>query len=136
MSYTKVLKQCAVLFLCLVVTLASTFAFEAFIIGRGLMSDRPLILQFYRSNKLISDLNLTVRDTVDVSVVSSGNLANLTSLRILISNSTVANATWIVPERNLEVSAFTAGRSEIFILGPSYGIAWVTLATLPVLVTE
>ena len=133
--YTKILKQCLILLGCIAFTLGSTFVLEVFVIAPILKSDRPLILQFYKDNHPINNLTLRSKGTVDVSIVPSGNLAYATSLRILISNQTVANAIWVVPGQDLKVSAFVSGQSEIFILGPSYGISWLTLATLPVLVT-
>ena len=114
----------------LLVTLTLTLGLELVLIGPLLRSERPPIVQF--SEKQIK---LSPGEAGEVSVSVSPDLA-VTSMRIFVSNQTVVSANWLTPDRDVEVSALANGQSQVMILGPGYGISYVTLASLQVIVGE
>jgi len=129
-KYGRVMKPYVWLLASLLVTLVLTLGLEVVVIGPILKSERPLIVQF-SPNKI----SLSPGEVRDVSVSASSNF-NVTLMRIFVSNQTVISAGWLTSGRDVEVSALADGQSQVFILGPGYGISYVSLAILNVTVTE
>lgn len=130
-------KRCGWLLVCLLMTLSLTLTLELGVIGHFLKSDRPPMVQLFYNNKSINETTLSPGENRNISVlVSSDNLTYASSLRLLVSNQTVVNATWLTPGQDLEVLALAKGKSQVFILGAAYGMSWVALVSLQVLVID
>jgi hypothetical protein len=130
MERRATMKRCGWLLVSLLVTLSLTVGLEVGVIGPLLGSEKPPIVQFS-----VRQIKLSPGEAERVAVSASPDLA-VTSMRIFVSNQTVILASWLTPGREVEVSALAIGQSEVFILGPGYGISYVTLASLQVIVGE
>jgi hypothetical protein len=128
-------KRCGWLLVSLLVTLTLTLGLELVVIGPLLESDRPPTVQFFQRNQPINAITLSPGSTTEVSVLISPGTA-ATAMQIFVSNQTVVNAIWLVPGQDMEISARANGQSQALILGPGYGVSYVTLASLQVTVAE
>jgi hypothetical protein len=129
-KYGRVMRPYVWVLASLLVTLVLTLGLEVVVIGPLLKSERPPIIQFSPN-----EMSLSPGEVRDVSVSASSNF-NVTLMRIFVSNQTVISASWLTSGRDVEVSALADGQSQVFILGPGYGISYVSLAFLNVTVTE
>jgi len=121
----------------LLATLSLTLGLELVVIGPHLKSDKPPEVQLLLENQPIRSINITLGSTKNVMVsVSTDNASYSASLQILVSDPTIISAHLLVPGHELGVLALANGHTQIFILGEAYGISFVNLAELTVLVTQ